>query len=141
MLTIVVSIYFRGFYVNKSNRVQFDPSPASVPHFSHNLLSLLLSVCGSLRTIWTKISERYSKSKVPVGDNKAFPGALDPIATLYDEGKSSLIYQSPQWLAAPASLVGHHEKILPHKFDTYRAQHELISEALGTEDLGVAREW
>jgi hypothetical protein len=41
-----------GFYVSKSNRGHFDPSPAANHHFSHELLTLLLSASATFRAAW-----------------------------------------------------------------------------------------
>ena len=45
----------KGFYVNKSNRSLFDPTPAKNPHFSHELFQTLLSASSSLRNTWTEL--------------------------------------------------------------------------------------
>ena len=45
----------QGFFVNRSTRSHFDPSPASAPHFSHELLHCLLEAVPSLGSAWSTL--------------------------------------------------------------------------------------
>jgi hypothetical protein len=42
----------KGFFINKSNRQSYDPLPAPVPHYHHDLLHLIESVSASFRNAW-----------------------------------------------------------------------------------------
>ena len=125
-----------GFYVNKSSRAFFDPNPAAVAHFSHELFNTLMSVSTSLRLAWQKFTSTNLDSLA----EGIQPGALDTIATTLVQGRADTLIQKWQWnsFAPPsdAALAG----AVAHTYDLYRLEEELC-DSYGMEEKGSCREW
>jgi protein TIF31 len=152
-----------GFFVNKSSTTggnyTFDPTPASKPCFSHELLDCLLQYSESLAEAWsqalaaskirgeltTKINEDgpfFSFFRVAIrGD---FPGYKNPSVASASEGIDSLI-QKPSWLV-PIPLVEEETKNswnrnCEHVYNTTRTEEEL-SNSFGVDIRGGSlRDW
>jgi len=105
-----------GFYVNRSKvspagKHQFDPSPASVPCFSHTLLDCLLQKSQSLRETWSDAiaasKERAEltstsldsplQSLFRVAVRGDFNGFNDPSSAMASTGIDTVILR-PSWL-------------------------------------------
>lgn len=104
-----------GFYVNRSvsgTKPKFDPSPASKPCFSHELLDCLLEHSEELRRLWMEALEAAKiraeltvklnedgpfQSLFRVAIRSDFPGYSSAVTASADQGIDSLI-QTPSWL-------------------------------------------
>jgi Clustered mitochondria len=135
-----------GFYVNKSTRYFFDPTPAANAHFSHELFFTLLGSSLSLRTAWHAVCTVAPKVN-PSKPLETTTGALDVVSTLYSQGREDQIFLRPQWTVPPVgpggARVGDAEvsvKGAKHSFDISRL-HDDLGDQFGAEDPGAPREW
>ena len=95
----------KGFYVNKSNKSLFDPTPAKNPHFSHILFQTLLSASISLRNAWIElcnsskiipnvdrsIVDRVDGSNIDVHADDV-PRTLDTISSIYKQVRNCTLH-------------------------------------------------
>ena len=104
-----------GFYVNRSSSgptPKFDPSPAALPCFSHELLDCLLQCSDWLRNSWTEaLNAAKLRAKLTLKLNEDgpfqslfrvavrsdFSGYSSPAIASSDQGIDSLV-QMPSWL-------------------------------------------
>lgn len=136
-----------GFYVNKSTRYFFDPTPAANAHFSHELFFTLLGSSLSLRTAWHAICTAAPKVN-PSKPLETTTNALDVVSTLYSQGREDQIFLRPQWTVPPpagpgGAQVGDAEASVrgaKHSFDISRL-HDDLGDQFGAEDPGAPREW
>jgi protein TIF31 len=144
-----------GFYINKSTRHSFDPSPALNSHFSHELFPLLCKACPTLQMAWSSFE---NINRDIINDNQ---GALDDIATLFSQGRQDILTKRIQWNIVPVNLFKNRNgSTAPlHKYDINRAQEDLCDSfgiylsiyqsiyliyninIIGMEDKGAPREW
>lgn len=123
-----------GFYVNKSTRHNFDPTPAVNAHFSHSLFKTLLSLSSTLLSSWTHLYELKSKDS----SNSAF-GALDDIANSYAQGRGDLLsINKPQWNVVTENIVHGCYTSSHHTYSVTRSEDDLCS---GFEEKGTSRDW
>ena len=120
-----------GFFVNRSSRTHFDPSPAVSHHFHHGLMDTLKSCCASFRSTWQAIAAAADENRDPTG-GESHP--FNAIVSAYSAGR-------------PPSSAAAHEWVVPrsvhsaaHSYDLFRSQLEL-SDLHGMEELGASREW
>lgn len=115
--------------MNRSNRNNFDPRPASQPHYNHNLFNTLLSHSVSVRTAWSKLCD-YSNTMTFFNTE----GPLEPFGTQLKTFDGDVNTLPPTtWLFA-ADMKG------SDNYDLFRAQ-EYVSDLHGIEELGAPREW
>lgn len=134
--TFIITATARGFYVNKSNRSFFDPSPASNAHFSHNLFSTLLSISLTLRNAWKTLCE----NSMLLLEKQS--GPLDGIAAAYNGFSGDLFSIQPKAWILPTTQKNEESKFaaLPTAYDMFRIQ-ETLKDLHGVEELGAPREW
>lgn len=141
-----------GFFVNKSNRHTFDPSPATNPCFDNDLFSTLLEAITSFRVAWTDLTSRSES------DAESRPlRALDYVAQFYGEGRGDQISQRAQWNVAPSpfefsatapeapeavagAVVSASSKHPVHTSDMSRT-HDFLCDSFGLEDKAAPRAW
>lgn len=124
----------KGFFLNKSTRHNFDPTPASNPFFSHELFITMLHVSNSLLASWTHFTTTTRDSSKS--------GPLDSIATLFAQGKGDSISSTLNWNYPPRKVFSI-DPTAAHKYmdyDVSRAQ-DLLSDGFGVEEKGASREW
>lgn len=129
-----------GFYVNKSTRYSFDPTPTVNAHFSHELFVTLLGASASLRAAWAAST---STPKVIQKGLDISTGALDVVSALYAQGREDQIFLKPQWTVPPVGNSVRNESVLKglkHTFDLSRL-HDDLGDQFGAEDPGAPREW
>jgi hypothetical protein len=80
-----------GFYVNKSTRYSFDPTPAVNAHFSHELFVTLLGASPSLRSSWHGLCT-YKPTTTTIKRPDSSSGALDVVSTLYSQGREDQVH-------------------------------------------------
>jgi protein TIF31 len=131
-----------GFYVNKSTKGAFDPTPADSAHFSHELLFTLLSYSPSLRSSW----ESFLQCSAIEESNRNI-SVFDFIATLYAQGKGdSLNPKRLQWnvFLPPKSINDQtlikSSNVLSHSYDMARVESDL-SNGFSVDEKGPLREW
>lgn len=135
--TFHVTCNSKGFYVNRSNRTHFDPSPASKHCFSHELFETLMLYCPSLHTAWISISNRLNQDLKENPHLDAETNILDTLALAISTGKGlETTTQSFQWNASKNTM----NTLSEQSYDIYRAQQELSS-LYSVEELGPNREW
>ena len=133
-----------GFYVNKSTRYTFDPTPTANAHFSHELFITLLGASASLRASWSELCATAPKSQSMRVDTST--GALDVVSDLYAQGRVDQIFRRPQWTVPPTRIetavngTGAPLKSLKHSFDLSRL-HDDLGDQFGAEEPGAPREW
>lgn len=130
---IHVTAVQRGFYVNKTTRHVFDPNPSANACFSHELLDTLSAVSPSCFKSLNSLKDGIVE-KMKINDYN-FAGVLTPIAQLFDEGRSHLAIQKPQW-----TFFNHSKPTYEHNFDIYRSQDDM-SNSFGIEEKGTTKEW
>ena len=131
-----------GFYVNKSTKGAFDPTPADNAHFSHELLFTLLSYSPSLRSSWESFLQRSA-----VEESTKNVTVFDYIATFYAQGKGdNLNPKRMQWnVFLPPKNINDQTliksaNILTHSYDMARVESDLAN-GFSVEDKGLLREW
>lgn len=155
--TLYITAVPSGFYVNKSNRSHFDPSPASNACFSHELFETLLKASPSLKAAWTTAlgPRNHSSAQQQQADAEAAT-PLDVMAWMYSQGKGNLTAEAGmptlQWNAynpeaykcfaeqQEASARPSENTNAQHSYNLFRTQQELSS-LHGVEELGAPREW
>jgi hypothetical protein len=126
----------RGFYINKSNRSQFDPRPASNPHFSLDLFTLLHEYSANVRTAWTAFCEKSN-----VWNATAVSGPLDQVASVYAHFNNDLTMLPPSgWIAPKVSSDANSYHGVAQSYDMLRVQED-AADLHGADDLGAPREW
>jgi len=120
-----------GFFMNRSSRTHFDPSPAPNHHFHHELMDTLRSCCASFCSSWQDIIALADESKDPPGSES---NPLDAIASAYSTGRPPSSTTSHQWIV-PRSVYS-----AVHSYDLFRSQLELC-DLHGMEEPGASREW
>jgi hypothetical protein len=143
--TIFVTATAAGFYVNQCTKTVFNPSPASSPHFSHELMNTLFLACPSLKKAWNDVLKAIESSNSNVDYQNCSPNALDSICKLFRNGNGDMVSKSSQWISANVKTSITHSKsgdsvVKTHSYDSSRAQDEL-NETLGMEEKGSPREW
>lgn len=129
--------FHSGFYVNKSNRGQFDPTPAAHPYFAHDLFTTISGFSAQTRAAWAAICEA---SKSWFGPNNA-PGALDGlIRTFVDFNLNDMKLPTGAWVAPASHGDGLTASAAKPTYDTYRVQQNM-GDLCGAEELGAPREW
>lgn len=128
-----------GFYVNKSSRQYFDPSPATISHFSHELFTTLLGVSASLRSAWsTHCSNKHNRESL---DDSTI--ALRFMDMMYRQHYHQFAKAVPQWVVPPIARTGSKPdsgiKSSEHTFDISRL-HDDLESRFGVSDSGP-REW
>ncbi len=131
-----------GFYVNKSTKGAFDPTPADNAHFSHELLFTLFSYSTSLRLSWESFLQR---SAIEEGTKNV--SVFDYIATFYAQGKGdSLNPKRMQWnVFLPPKNINDQTliksaNVLTHSYDMARVESDLAN-GFSVEEKGLLREW
>ena len=135
--TFHVTCNAKGFYINRSNRTHFDPTPATNHCFAHELFETLMLNSPTLQSAWVNITTRLNEaSKDNLQDeNEDASTVLDYLAWIYSTGRRlETSVQSFQWNAAKNPMTS------DHTYDMYRTQQELSS-LYGVEELGPNREW
>lgn len=132
-----------GFYVNKSTRHSFDPTPNANANFSHELFTTLLGASASLRASWQALCTAVPKVQSKRLETST---ALDVVSALYAQGREDQIFLRPQW-TVPSSRISTANageipplKGLKHSFDLSRL-HDNLGDQFGAEDPGAPREW
>lgn len=120
-----------GFFVNRSSRTRFDPSPAANHHFHHGLMDTLQSCCASLRSTWQGLVAAADENRDPTG-GESHP--FNAMAPAYSAGRPPSSAASHEWVV-PRSV-----HCATHSYDLFRSQLEL-SDLHGMEELGASREW
>lgn len=153
-----------GFYVNKSNtsteKRVFDPSPATLPCFSHTLLDCLLQASPAIQAAWTTALEAAKERAEVIGQlNNSHIVSLFPIATRGDvDGfktasaalratrqalDASLI--TPSWLVpVPRKFMSSEEswnRNNMHSFNPSRAEDDLHNTFGVDVRNGAIRDW
>ena len=120
--TLFVSATSNGFYVNRSSRSQFDPSPQAHPSFSHELLLCLIQHNPKVKDSWVLLSQRPFTPYSP----------MQGILMDYQSGKlqRTMDFLSPTWINGSK----------PHSYSLSRAM-DHFSDSLGVEEKGPPREW
>lgn len=122
--------------MNKSNRSQFDPRPASNSHFSHDLFTTLYEYSANLRAAWTTYCEKSN-----TWNATSTAGPLDSVATVYAQFNNDLTTLPPAaWVAPKVSTDASTYHSLPQTYDMLRVQED-VGDLHGTEELGAPREW
>jgi len=123
----------RGFFVNKTTRQIFNPSPAANNCFSHNLLETLSTFSPSCFKVFNSIQENIVE-KMKSNDGE-FSGVLAPITQLFLEGRGHLAINEPLWASFNNS-----KNTNDHTFDLYRSQEDLCN-SFGVDEKGTSKEW
>lgn len=128
-----------GFYVSKSTRNHFDPSPAQVCHFSHELFLTLQSASPSFNAAWSSLS---AISGYEGNSDRNGSGALDLFASLFVQGRGDHVSLHPQWNVPPSDLfnINAFSRTPTHTYDVSRTQDDLM-DSFGADEKGVQREW
>lgn len=122
----------KGFFVNRSSREHFDPTPAATPYFSHSLLATLRALLPTLNRAWVAHVEKLGIART-IDEVKP----LDQIATFFAQGRGDAISSTTQqWNVLLSSKAS-----VNHKYDASRALEEYAMENLLGEDKGALREW
>ena len=147
-----------GFYLNKSNRHTFDPSPASQPYFSHELLNTILGISVNFRTAWNHMClqpdmTKSLKDRASSIGKVSGPAPLDAICTMYLQGRGDGTSLKPQWNVPTQhtfignksgeednEIISSSNGFSSHMFDWHR-MHEDLCDTYGAEEVGAAREW
>ena len=138
-----------GFYVNRSTRNHFDPTPTTNAHFSHELLDTILGLSASCRAAWKALCSQTHEDVI-IGKS----GALDGIANLYCNGRDTDPSLKLQWNvpitdnfsaeSSTSAVTGVGAGLLKdrfvHGYDMSRA-HDALTDLFGADDVGVLREW
>ena len=122
-----------GFFVNKSTRHVFNPTAVTSACFSHELLETLASVSPSCSKSLSNLKESIAE-KMKVNEYQ-FAGVLAPVTQLFEEGRSHLAVQKPQW-----TFFNNTKHNYEHTFDVYRSQDDM-SNSFGIEEKGSSKEW
>ncbi|KAG5189837.1 clustered mitochondria-domain-containing protein [Tribonema minus] len=131
--TLHVTATPAGFYVNNTRHATFDPAPAAVPHFSHDLLTCLISASPSFREHWTAVMARAAERAVLPED------PLQTLAVMVRDGKVDAVTTTPQW-NVPNTTEGINNPLGPHMADQSRAEEDATS-TFGMEERGPLRDW
>ena len=128
-----------GFYINKSSRQYFDPSPAAISHFSHELFTTLLGVSASLRSTWdAHCAIKHHRESI---DDTTM--ALRFMDMMYRQHYQEIAKAVPQWVVPPIQRAGSKPdsgiKSSEHTFDISRL-HDDLESRFGVSDSGP-REW
>jgi len=127
----------KGYYVNKSTRLIFDPNPNTKSHFSSELFTTLLGVSCSARSVWHTLCTHNE----PVNTMDLSSGALDTINSFYNQGREDLVFVRPQsqWNVPMKGTFGN---VLTdkHTYDVSRL-HDDLSDQFGSDERGGPREW
>lgn len=130
--TLFLTTTAKGFYVNKSTRYIFDPSPLSQTGFSHELFNAIMLSYSKAREAWKHLIHKSIESSSSTNET--------PIASLISlqaRGQlDALLHQvAPQWLS-------HKETTTPtqHAYNLSRAMDD-YSNIHGVQELGPPRDW
>ena len=149
-----------GFFVNRSTRNHFDPTPTANAHFSLDLLDTILGLSASCRAAWKALCSQVHDDVIGKS------GALDGIANLYCNGRDTDPSLKFQWNvpiadnfstdpSASAATTGAGAALtltgtvtgsglckdrFVHGYDMSRA-HDALIDLFGADDVGVLREW
>ena len=142
-----------GFFVNRSTRNHFDPTPTANAHFSHELLDTIFGLSANCRAAWKALCSQVHE------DVMGKSGALDGIANLYCNGRDTDPSLKLQWNVPTAdnfstdstasatagagtasSGSGLCKDRFVHGYDMSRA-HDALTDLFGADDVGVLREW
>eukprot|EP00599_Poterioochromonas_sp_BG-1_P000544 CAMPEP_0173137880 /NCGR_PEP_ID=MMETSP1105-20130129/3356_1 /TAXON_ID=2985 /ORGANISM="Ochromonas sp., Strain BG-1" /LENGTH=1420 /DNA_ID=CAMNT_0014050365 /DNA_START=191 /DNA_END=4453 /DNA_ORIENTATION=- len=126
--TVYITATARGFYVNRSNRNNFDPRPANTSHYNHNLFNTLLSYSSNLKTAWSAF--------VAYSNAKTFQNTRGPLEALYNQLQS---FDGDVATLPPNTWFVGSDKNASN-YDLFRAQ-EYVNDLHGVEELGAPREW
>lgn len=132
--TIYITASAKGFYVNKSNRSTFDPTPAPKAYFSHTLFGTLLGVSTSLRTAWVEFCQKSTELEAVFTNSSA----LDHIISTFKSFNNDLdTLPANTWI-----LPSKNDPFAPssHSYDMLRVQSNL-GDLHGADELGIVREW
>ena len=132
-----------GFYVNNSTLNNFDPSPASNAHFSHELLHTIMGINEDFKLQWEALGLKLEPSDKNPIISDAPADALQSIAALFQQGQGDFTFQYPQWYAEGSRGGSKGQKRSfesKHKYDASRAQN-VLADSFGMEEKGVPREW
>lgn len=149
-----------GFFVNNSTMHVFDPTPAPVANFSHELLHTLFGTFPVLLSNWETTSDNIDnaicamrKFQQNVDDDETLltapANALESIAAFYSNEKSGgTVLPASVWTALPlekreeGSSPGKrtYKGDVPNSYSMSRAQDDL-GDSFGLEEKGVLREW
>eukprot|EP00953_Heterococcus_sp_UTEX-ZZ885_P006038 3726-Heterococcus_DN1.PRE.1 len=137
-----------GFYVNGTRHSTFDPTPAAVPHHSHELLTCLISASARLlqaslqvvaaalsfifRAQWAAAVTQASQKAAMTDD------ALITLTELVKAGRLDAVTAVPQWNVPvePALFPGNG----PHQPDQSRSEDDAV-QSYGVDDRGSIRDW
>jgi protein TIF31 len=156
--SVCITATARGFFVNKSNRTHFDPSPAGHGHYFHSLFDTLAALSPAVRAAWQTLCAQSRAWAL-----QTVPGAMDAVAGLVasfavSAGDSAAVAALPanSWLAPTTVTVSVAADQLSssststtmaqtlsgaaHKYDMLRAQ-DSLGDLAGVEELGAPREW
>lgn len=151
--TLYITAVPSGFYVNKSNRSHFDPSPAVNHCFAHELFETLLKASPTLQAAWKTVTQSGFDVNAPASaDETSTP--LDVMAWLYSQGRGNqtaeLGLAKAQWNAYNVDAYKHFvdgteasarpSENAHHAYNLFRTQQE-IANLQGAEELGAPREW
>lgn len=125
----------RGFYLNKSNRTTFDPSPAVHPHFAHELFFTICDVSANVRSAWATVCEESKHFFSAV-----VPGPLDNFIQGFTNFKADLSTLPTSAWIIPNTQSSEGFSAAKHGYDIFRAQ-EFMSDLCGADELSTPREW
>ena len=137
--TFYITATSRGFYVNRSNRAVFDPSPANSPHFYHNLFDTLSDLSVNVKNAWSVLCDRSKTWSTTI-----VPGALDAVVHLYSSFNGDF-HTLPvnTWIVPGGDKKdkdGFALAASPPSYDMLRTQ-DFLSDLHGAEDFSAPREW
>ncbi|CAM9103094.1 unnamed protein product [Phaeothamnion confervicola] len=134
-----------GFYINAINNGNFDPAPAPVPCFSHELVTCLLTAAPSFRKAWVTALAAAAAAA------QQADSADEVIAAMVAEGRLDSSTVTLQWNipAALGTTLPAAARVSPgaaswsvegHMADPNRAEEDL-SNGFGMDERGALRDW
>jgi len=122
-----------GFYVNRTNRNSFDPTPADLPCHASTLTALLEQASPSFRKAWAHARQQSTERA------RAADGPLDLLALMVGEGRVDALTSRLQWNVL-ASNKHQQNTNAGHKLDLNRMEEDLLN-AYGMDERGALRDW
>lgn len=129
-----------GFFINRCNKLVFDPSPAMSPCFAHELFHCILGASASARQAWSALVDETKMLAEASGDSQLETlGAMDDIANVFSMNRPmNEIFEKAPWVF-PQGVSANTAP--SHTYDMARAQESLMANSSTVEEFANPRDW